>query len=134
MTGNLLPPTSFEQRIVGNFIMAGRGKWMGTEEVLLIRHVTCGHKQQRRRAEIGHFPVSGLPLDDRCCASHPADITRRNPPSLSALHLAAARCQFRHCSLHQPHALCVTVFVSSAAGPVRCGVNLIAACRGLEQR
>lgn len=45
---------------------------MGTEEVLLIRHVTCGHKQQRRRAEenfsylrFGCLRADFL-LDDRC--------------------------------------------------------------------
>lgn len=32
---------------------------MGTEEVLLFRHIICGHKQQRRRAE-ECFRVSGL--------------------------------------------------------------------------
>lgn len=104
---------------------------MGTEEGLLIRQITCGHTQQRGRAELGRFPVSGLAA--QFCASRPADIARRNPLSPSALHLAAARCQFGHPSLHAVATCAMRHSVSNAAVPLRCGVNLITACRGLQQ-
>lgn len=95
---------------------------MGTEEVLLIRHISCGYKQQQRSVVVSQvWPHTNFLLDDRCCASRPADITQRNPYSPSTLHMAAASCQFHHHNLHQPHAPHVTVPLF----PLRYGLNLI---------
>lgn len=92
--------------------LAGETEAKGWGEVLLIRHVTCGHKQQRRRAEecfgvpglaTGRFPIRWQMLCFTPCRYHSAKplLTHSSPSGrclvpVSPSQSAAATCAVRH--------------------------------------